>query len=138
MVIIETCPVCGGDLLNVMLACYPPIPRKECHRCGWSWEGKQEEIVRVPFKEDTSDLALKGNHTPVIDGLQSQHTEIPYAPLKGYGGTVLENIDFGETNVTTKLIDDYKNNPCKNCPNHPDNGGSGICNCILGLPKVTC
>ena len=21
---------------------------------------------------------------------------------------------------------------CKACPNHPSNGGSGICNCILG------
>lgn len=22
--------------------------------------------------------------------------------------------------------------PCQNCPNHPSNGGSGICHCILG------
>ena len=22
--------------------------------------------------------------------------------------------------------------PCKNCPNHPLNGGTGICHCILG------
>ena len=28
--------------------------------------------------------------------------------------------------------------PCKNCPNHPNNGGSGICNCILGCPTITC
>ena len=28
--------------------------------------------------------------------------------------------------------------PCKNCSNHPSNGGSGICNCTLGLPKITC
>lgn len=27
--------------------------------------------------------------------------------------------------------------PCKNCPTHPSNGGSGICNCTLGLPKIT-
>ena len=27
---------------------------------------------------------------------------------------------------------------CKNCSNHPSNGGSGVCNCILGLPVVTC
>ncbi len=25
---------------------------------------------------------------------------------------------------------------CKNCSNHPSNGGSGICNCILGLSKI--
>ncbi len=22
--------------------------------------------------------------------------------------------------------------PCKNCPNHPSNGGSGFCDCTLG------
>lgn len=25
---------------------------------------------------------------------------------------------------------------CKYCPNNPRNGGSGICNCILGSPKI--
>lgn len=30
-------------------------------------------------------------------------------------------------------------NACKHCPNHPSNGGSGICNCILGsMYNVTC
>ena len=29
-------------------------------------------------------------------------------------------------------------NPCKNCSNNPQNGGSGICNCTLNLPKITC
>ena len=27
--------------------------------------------------------------------------------------------------------------PCANCPNHPQNGGSGICHCILGSPIIT-
>ena len=27
---------------------------------------------------------------------------------------------------------------CKYCSNHPTNGGSGICNCTMGLPKITC
>ena len=27
---------------------------------------------------------------------------------------------------------------CVNCPNHPSNGGSGICHCILGTPPITC
>ena len=26
---------------------------------------------------------------------------------------------------------------CRNCSNHPSNGGSGICNCTLGQPKIT-
>jgi hypothetical protein len=27
--------------------------------------------------------------------------------------------------------------PCRGCPNHPSNGGSGICHCILGSPSIT-
>ena len=27
---------------------------------------------------------------------------------------------------------------CKNCSNHPINGGSGICSCTLGNMKITC
>ena len=27
---------------------------------------------------------------------------------------------------------------CRSCSNHPSNGGSGICNCTLGMPQVTC
>ena len=27
--------------------------------------------------------------------------------------------------------------PCKNCSNHPSNGGTGICFCTLGTPKIT-
>lgn len=26
---------------------------------------------------------------------------------------------------------------CRGCSNHPSNGGSGICHCTLGSPKVT-
>ena len=48
MIVIETCPKCGGDLLNEVIDIYPPIPCKRCLNCGWSWEGKQEEIIRVP------------------------------------------------------------------------------------------
>lgn len=42
--------------------------------------------------------------------------------------------------VTSPAIVDYSTVPpaCRNCPNHPINGGSGICHCILGLQQVTC
>lgn len=26
---------------------------------------------------------------------------------------------------------------CDKCPNNPSNGGSGICNCVLGQPYIT-
>jgi hypothetical protein len=28
--------------------------------------------------------------------------------------------------------------PCDKCANNPKNGGSGVCWCTLGTPKITC
>lgn len=53
-IIIETCPKCGHDLRDVMLASYPPIPKKECWNCGWSWTGEREDVIRVPFSDNDS------------------------------------------------------------------------------------
>lgn len=49
MIVIETCPKCGHDLRDLVIATYPPILKKECFNCGWSWTEEREEIVRVPF-----------------------------------------------------------------------------------------
>ena len=47
---------------------------------------------------------------------------------------------FKEYDVINPLIIDKTStsipDACKNCSNHPSNGGSGICNCTLGLPTV--
>lgn len=89
MIIIETCPVCGHDLIDLVLVTYPPIPAKQCPRCGWHWEGEQEEVIRIPFGGNMYSL----NQAPPS---------------------------------------------CRGCANHPDNGGSGICHCTLGLSEITC
>jgi len=87
MVIVETCPVCGGDLQNLEIATYPPIPVKECYKCGWRWEGKREDVVRVPFVP------------PAVPAVERREWVGPEC--------------------------------CRNCSNNPNNGGSGICNCML-------
>lgn len=53
MTIVEVCPKCGHDLIETVICTMPPIPRKECPKCGWSWEGKQDKVERVPFSEPT-------------------------------------------------------------------------------------
>ena len=59
MIIIETCPVCGHDLRDEVICTNPPIPRKVCYSCGWSWTGEQETVIRVPFGgEHIDDNAL--------------------------------------------------------------------------------
>lgn len=98
MLIIEICPRCGHDLSDVVIDTMPPIFRKECPNCGWRWEGRPEEVVRVPFggNSHTEDIAVE--------------RRVPIPPSDAF----------------------YEQSPCKYCGNNPSNGGSGICNCILG------
>lgn len=56
MIVIETCPICGHDLVDVMIATYPPIPQKQCFNCGWSFTGVAEKVIRVPFDVPTTTL----------------------------------------------------------------------------------
>ena len=49
MIVVETCPKCGGDLDVLTLTSNPPIPARRCRRCGWYWQGKMETPVRLPF-----------------------------------------------------------------------------------------
>ena len=45
-----------------------------------------------------------------------------------------------ETNKIKKVFDFDKIGgipaPCIHCPNHPSNGGTGICHCTLGTAKL--
>lgn len=59
-IIIETCPKCGCDLVDGVLASNPPIPKKECWSCGWSWTGEPEKVKRVPFGGNSFEFE-KGN-----------------------------------------------------------------------------
>lgn len=49
----------------------------------------------------------------------------------------------GCINPKFQMIVQYTNSynsipsPCGNCPNHPQNGGGGVCHCILGVPVIT-
>ena len=52
--IIETCPKCGGEILNISLTCYPPINKSVCKSCGWSWQ--DDEVVKVPFNEESDTV----------------------------------------------------------------------------------
>lgn len=55
---IETCPVCGSPIEHIELTTLPPIPIKQCLACGWRWEGKQEAVEYVTFKDET-DIKVK-------------------------------------------------------------------------------
>lgn len=35
--------------MDIMLTSNPPIPKKICSKCGWSWTGEPEKIEYKPF-----------------------------------------------------------------------------------------
>ena len=58
MMIVYTCPKCGHDLFETVLTSNPPIHRKECLKCGWSWQSTPEPIRRIPFQPPVEDPEL--------------------------------------------------------------------------------
>ena len=77
-IIIETCPTCGHDLMNEVICTFPPIPRKSCPNCGWSWEGEQEEVIRVPFGGNRVTVDDLTNITPsVLNNIDSDNCLAP-------------------------------------------------------------
>lgn len=102
MRIIEVCPECGADIIDVVLTTYPPRQKKVCSKCDWYWEEEPEEVVRVPF------VPPEKRETITMPGWRDDGDEYMF-------GWIPEC--------------------CRNCSNHPSNGGSGICNCTL--PYIT-
>lgn len=118
MIVIETCPKCGHDLLDTVICTYPPIPRKECPNCDWYWEGEREEVMRVPFGGNSYT-------TTTTNTLQKTIKLNDYTMI---------NSD----NLEDAAINNFAQSACVNCSANPKNGGNGICNCTLGQVHITC
>lgn len=109
MIIIETCPKCGHDLQDEVICTYPPIPRKVCYSCGWSWEGKREEVVRVPF----------GGNNLIIDDLvglddcTSSTLNTPYNFGEKINGSIENTISHDELERINQEFKDFFANDLK-------------------------
>ena len=87
-------------------------------------------------------MGLMANKLRIQDGdtivLQADRSIISdaelYSNAKGIQNYFPNNIVI----CTLKGIDLNIPPACQYCSNHPSNGGSGICHCILGSPQVTC
>ena len=124
MIVIETCPKCGNDLRDEVICTYPPIPRKVCWNCGWSWTGEREKIKRVPFGGNTNTFTEKDNTSISWNGSSTDWDSID----------IKTSTDWDSTNIETSstINNAFGKNACENCPSNPKNGGDGICFCTLG------
>lgn len=124
MIVVETCPKCGHDLRDEVICTYPPIPRKVCWNCGWSWTGKPEKITRVPFGGSTNTFTDKDNTSISWNGSSTDWDSID----------IKTSTDWASTNIETSITinNAFGTKACENCPSNPKNGGDGICFCTLG------
>lgn len=124
MIVVETCPKCGHDLHDVVICTYPPIPRKVCWNCGWSWTGKPEKIRRVPFGGNTNTATDKDNTSISWNVCSTDLDSIDIKTLT----------DWASTNIGTSstINNAFGKHACENCLSNPKNGGDGVCFCIMG------
>jgi hypothetical protein len=78
--------------MNEVICTYPPIPRKSCPSCGWSWEGEREEVIRVPFGGN----GLIIDDDDLVDVCNSYTLE---------DCTVLNNHDYTDGKISTHHVD---------------------------------
>ena len=96
---------------------------------GTSWNGQishKEKDFRIQFQTDDYEK---------YKNVEKLCQELMDAADKEYYDTMLKEM---ESLVKPIIPEWHIPNSCKSCPNHPSNGGSGICNCILGQIPVTC
>lgn len=117
---------CGhcGHCGNVVFTTYPEQVQCEItgmlhvvgEECDCLIEGRMlpEDSVKMVGLVDLTDESIKKIADELIKRLQQSPS--PYG--NGYNNWAIPA-------------------PCVNCPNHPANGGSGVCHCTLGSPRVT-
>ena len=111
MRIIYTCPKCGSDIDEVILATYPPKYMKRCKnlKCGWTYieEPDEDAVVRIPYTppvEDSIPACCRGcsNH-PRNGGSGICNCTLPYMTSSGdvisYGGRADGKAGFDNTSL---------------------------------------
>lgn len=106
----------------------------------------REEFMKHAEKE--IDLAFRGQKNRMMNLVEQAWAEgkrnAEVDVFKEAGNELVEYVrrEFKQPAVITtdKTFDTFLNVPeaCKACPNHPSNGGSGICFCTLGTKPATC
>lgn len=111
----------------------------KCEQCGCEFDADYDEY----YVEKGSCLTTASSLTYVYNATVSD-TYITVCPechkvvTKTKQRTVSNITTTYSGTASTKINETFTSDACENCTNNPKNGGSGICNCTLGSPKVKC
>jgi len=108
----------------------------ECGQCGCKFTADYDEYYVEKGSSFTTSSSLTYMYlTTIEDTYVCSCPECHKIVVK-----TKQRINANPT-ITLSGTDSKENVPdnCKNCSNHPSNGGSGNCNCTLGsMGQVTC
>lgn len=143
------CPKCGSTNVDnhAMLTCNPPIPQYECKDCGHLFTLPRESTAAVDSNEAVLTVP-KSEWTPVVKyGWMCPRcgkVNSPFTKQCDCEPEKKSNYSLDWSYHPTVTAPPARNfnftaDACRDCSNNPANGGSGFCNCTLGIMnQATC
>ena len=109
----------------------------------WLFTESEEDIVDMLVNHYNSmgrDLHCnEGKFKKIVVDIVEREPELEIEKIENEDNNnelLLNNINTSSYEKVT-VEEPFSFSPCQNCSNNPKNGGSGICNCTLGLPKMS-
>lgn len=145
------CPNCGSTktVCDMMLTTNPPIPQYKCKDCGRTFTGDPFKKKGTEKEDENNNFSKPAETTPVHYGWicpRCGKVNAPFVvkcdckpPEKSNYKQYTVEWPFKPTITVPNTLPSFSAEACQNCANNPANGGSGMCNCILGnWNKATC
>ena len=109
----------------------------------WLFTESEEDIVNMLVNHYNSmgrDLHCnEGKFKKIVVDIVEREPELEIEKIEDEDNNnelLLNNINTSSYEKVT-VVEPYSYSPCQNCSTNPKNGGLGICNCLLGLSKMS-
>lgn len=112
----------------------------------WLFTESEEDIIDMlvnHYNNTGRDLHCnEGKFKKIVVDIIERESELETEKIEikdNNNELLLNNINTSSYEKVTKVTveEPFSFSPCQNCSNNPKNGGSGICNCTLGLSKMS-